>query len=80
MSVQGGIGLTLLDSLDSLLLFGMEEEFKKGVSLIEEHIHFNSSTRVHVFEVTIRYAHELPVLVHLVWFVYVFSDKQILEV
>jgi hypothetical protein len=45
----------LLDSLDSLLLLGMEDDFRRGLRLIEEHVHFNSSTRVHVFELTIRF-------------------------
>jgi hypothetical protein len=57
------VGLTLLDSLDALLLFGMEDDFRRGLRLIEEHVHFNASARVHVFELTIRCHHEIPIAI-----------------
>jgi Glycosyl hydrolase family 47 len=52
--LQGGVALTLLDSLDALLLFGLEDEFRAALPLVAQHVHFNVSARVHVFEVTIR--------------------------
>jgi len=62
----GGWGATLVDTLDSLLIMGMEEDFLKAVEFIKE-IDFSVShmETINVFETTIRYlggllsAHEL---------------------
>ena len=53
---QGGIALTLLDSLDSFLLFNDVDSFRLAVDWIsQQHPHlFDVDSRVHVFEVTIR--------------------------
>eukprot|EP00892_Ulva_mutabilis_P012498 jgi/Ulvmu1/9620/UM054_0050.1 len=53
-NVQGGVALTLLDSLDALLIFGQTDDFAAAAALVEHDVQFNSSTRVHVFELTIR--------------------------
>ncbi|KAJ8605057.1 hypothetical protein MRB53_041530 [Persea americana] len=51
-----GWGATLIDSLDTLWIMGMREEFDEAVAKVDE-IDFSTSTRddIPVFEVTIRY-------------------------
>ena len=51
---QGGIALTLLDSLDSLYLLGKTAALRKAVLFVSKSLNFNINARVHVFEVTIR--------------------------
>jgi hypothetical protein len=53
--VQGGVGLTLLDSMDALLVFNETDEFSSAVRLVEKYVDFNVPQRVHVFELNIRY-------------------------
>lgn len=53
--MQGGAAITLLDSLDSLLVFGQDEDFRAAVPLVEA-VHFNRSGTIDVFEITIRCA------------------------
>jgi mannosyl-oligosaccharide alpha-1,2-mannosidase len=52
----GGMGATLVDSLDTLWIMGMKKEFKKALSSLKK-IDFVTSTllEVNVFETTIRY-------------------------
>lgn len=50
----GGWGATLVDSLDTLLLLNMTDEFDEAVAAVRE-IEFTPDTYVNVFEVTIRY-------------------------
>ncbi|TID14701.1 glycoside hydrolase family 47 protein [Venturia nashicola] len=52
----GGWGATLVDSLDTLWIMGMEEEFASAVSALDE-IDFSQSPQqvLNVFETTIRY-------------------------
>ncbi|WPH04272.1 putative endoplasmic reticulum mannosidase mnl2 [Acrodontium crateriforme] len=51
-----GWGATLVDSLDTLYIMGMEQEFEEAVNAVES-IDFTTSPRadIPVFEVTIRY-------------------------
>lgn len=51
---QGGVALTLLDSLDSLLVFQDLVSFRHAVTHIKNHSSFDFDVRVHVFEMTIR--------------------------
>lgn len=51
---MGGFSLTLIDSLDTLAVLGMQEDFEKSVKLVIDTVHFNLDVRVQVFEVTIR--------------------------
>lgn len=51
---QGGVALTLLDSLDSLLVFQDVESFRHAVTWIKNYSSFDLDVRVHVFELTIR--------------------------
>jgi len=50
----GGMGVTLLDSLDTLWLMGMRDEFDEATEWIESHLNFNIGKTVSVFETTIR--------------------------
>lgn len=51
--MQGGAAITLLDSLDALLIFGQEEDFRSAVPLVEA-VNFARNATVDVFEITIR--------------------------
>eukprot|EP00760_Papus_ankaliazontas_P015463 PhM_4_TR16529/c0_g1_i1/m.40428/K10085/EDEM2; ER degradation enhancer, mannosidase alpha-like 2 len=46
--------LTLIDSLDTLVVFGRHKEFREGVKWVAENVKFDRSTSVSVFEVNIR--------------------------
>lgn len=50
----GNIGTTVIDSLDSLILFGLEDEFEQGVAWIAESYTLERSSLISVFETTIR--------------------------
>jgi mannosyl-oligosaccharide alpha-1,2-mannosidase len=52
----GGWGATLVDSLDTLVIMGLDEEFKTAVKALK-HVHFRTAdlTTLNVFETTIRY-------------------------
>lgn len=52
--VLGDYSLTLVDSMDALLVFGDEDRFQEAVMMVEEYVDFNISSKVQVFEVTIR--------------------------
>lgn len=50
-----GIGLTVLDSLDTLLLMGLTEEYEKSREWAERSLHFNNTVSgSSVFEIVIR--------------------------
>ena len=51
---QGGMALTLLDSLDMLYLLNRRDELRKSVLFISKSLDFEMDARVHVFEVNIR--------------------------
>jgi mannosyl-oligosaccharide alpha-1,2-mannosidase len=50
----GGLGMTLLDSLDTMWLMGMKEEFDDALLWVKEHLNFDRPRSVSVFETTIR--------------------------
>ncbi|CBJ30981.1 Mannosyl-oligosaccharide 1,2-alpha-mannosidase, family GH47 [Ectocarpus siliculosus] len=50
----GGMGVTLVDSLDTLWLMGLTEEFYNGRDWVRDHLTFNEVGMVSVFETTIR--------------------------
>eukprot|EP00252_Welwitschia_mirabilis_P021785 TRINITY_DN5694_c0_g1_i1.p1 TRINITY_DN5694_c0_g1~~TRINITY_DN5694_c0_g1_i1.p1 ORF type:complete len:632 (-),score=121.21 TRINITY_DN5694_c0_g1_i1:165-2060(-) len=50
----GGYSLTLIDSLDTLALFGDKENFTWAVQWLGKNLHFNKNITVSVFETTIR--------------------------
>lgn len=50
----GGMGMTLLDSLDTLYVMGMLDEFKEAKEWVAKNLNFNTHHSVSVFETTIR--------------------------
>ncbi|VDO07850.1 unnamed protein product [Rodentolepis nana] len=52
--VLGDYQLTLVDSLDSLVIFGNTSEFKRAVKLVTESLSFNTPVVVQIFEANIR--------------------------
>lgn len=50
----GSFSLTLIDSLDTLVVLGNHTEFRKGVKLVLENIDTNLNVNVSVFETNIR--------------------------
>ncbi|KAI9291272.1 glycoside hydrolase [Neoconidiobolus thromboides FSU 785] len=52
--VLGDYQLTLVDSIDMLVVLGDKVEFEKGIRKIIKYVNFNKDARVQVFEVTIR--------------------------
>lgn len=49
-----GLGLTILDSLDTLLIMGLEEEFKEARDWVAANLDFSKARYVSLFETTIR--------------------------
>ncbi|XP_037547667.1 endoplasmic reticulum mannosyl-oligosaccharide 1,2-alpha-mannosidase [Nematolebias whitei] len=49
-----GLGLTLIDSLDTMWLMGLKEEFAEARSWVETELSFNKNVDVNLFETTIR--------------------------
>lgn len=52
--VLGNYSLTLIDTLDTLLVMGNYSEFKRAVKLVVDNVTFDNDAIVQVFEATIR--------------------------
>ncbi|CAI7994858.1 ER degradation-enhancing alpha-mannosidase-like protein 1 [Geodia barretti] len=50
----GDYSLTLVDSLDTLVIMGNTSEFRRAAQLVVDHVTFDRCTTVQVFEATIR--------------------------
>ncbi|KAJ6846522.1 mannosyl-oligosaccharide 1,2-alpha-mannosidase MNS1-like [Iris pallida] len=50
----GGLGATLVDSLDTLYIMGLEDQFKKAREWVANSLDFNKDYEASVFETTIR--------------------------
>ncbi|XP_062109946.1 mannosyl-oligosaccharide 1,2-alpha-mannosidase MNS1-like [Humulus lupulus] len=50
----GGLGATLVDSLDTLYIMGLEEQFQKARDWVATSLDFNKNYEASVFETTIR--------------------------
>ncbi|CAM6032388.1 unnamed protein product [Sphagnum compactum] len=50
----GGLGATIIDSLDTLYIMGLETQFNKARDWVAENLHFNKNYDASVFETTIR--------------------------
>lgn len=48
------VGLTILDSIDTLLIMGLEKEYKDALEWIEKDLSFDTHNDVNCFEMTIR--------------------------
>eukprot|EP00246_Nothoceros_aenigmaticus_P018190 TRINITY_DN9422_c0_g1_i2.p1 TRINITY_DN9422_c0_g1~~TRINITY_DN9422_c0_g1_i2.p1 ORF type:complete len:608 (-),score=117.14 TRINITY_DN9422_c0_g1_i2:128-1951(-) len=51
----GGLGATIVDSLDTLYIMGLKEEFHKAKEWVTNNLDFNKQVDASVFETTIRY-------------------------
>lgn len=49
-----GLGVTIVDALDTLLIAGMDKEAEECMAWIKEQLNFDQPTKVSVFETTIR--------------------------
>lgn len=49
-----GLGLTIVDSLDTLYIMGMEEEFEEARNWVEKELKLDADRDINLFEVTIR--------------------------
>ncbi|KAI3766285.1 hypothetical protein L2E82_16338 [Cichorium intybus] len=50
----GGLGATLIDSLDTLYIMGLDDEFQRAKEWVENSLDFNKNYDASVFETTIR--------------------------
>ncbi|BBM97475.1 mannosyl-oligosaccharide alpha-1,2-mannosidase [Marchantia polymorpha subsp. ruderalis] len=50
----GGLGATIVDSLDTLYIMGFHEQFKKASEWVSQNMNFNKHYGASVFETTIR--------------------------
>lgn len=60
-----GLGLTIVDSLDTMFMMGLKEEFTEARQWIENNLDFNVNRDVNLFEVTIRVLGSLLSTYHL---------------
>ncbi|XP_072103483.1 mannosyl-oligosaccharide 1,2-alpha-mannosidase IA-like isoform X2 [Mobula birostris] len=51
----GLLGATIVDSLDTLFIMGLQEEFREAKEWVESNLDFNVNGEVSLFEVTIRF-------------------------
>ncbi|XP_068190440.1 endoplasmic reticulum mannosyl-oligosaccharide 1,2-alpha-mannosidase [Antennarius striatus] len=49
-----GLGLTIIDSLDTMWIMGLKEEFLEAKKWVEEELSFDKNVDVNLFETTIR--------------------------
>ncbi|KAG0028529.1 hypothetical protein BGZ81_004645 [Podila clonocystis] len=49
-----GFGFTIVDSLDTILLMGLEDEFQEARAWVVDHLNFDQDAEVNLFETTIR--------------------------
>lgn len=50
----GGVGMTLVDSLDTLYVMGLREEFEQACQWVVKNLQINSESNISVFEYNIR--------------------------
>jgi len=48
-----GLGLTLVDALDTMYIMNLQEEFKDAKSWVESSLHFDVDREVNLFEVSV---------------------------
>lgn len=49
-----GLGLTIVDALDTMLIMDLQDEFEESRNWIEQYLKFDINKDVNLFEVTIR--------------------------
>lgn len=53
--VNGGMGLTIVDALDTVIIMGLKDETRKAIDWIKNNLNFNRNEFVSLFETTIRF-------------------------
>ncbi|KAF8185216.1 glycoside hydrolase family 47 protein [Mycena galopus ATCC 62051] len=54
LGMGGGIGYTVVDAIDTMLLMGLDDEYQRARSWVQEHLSFDRSGYFSTFETTIR--------------------------
>ncbi|ORY35384.1 glycoside hydrolase [Naematelia encephala] len=54
LTAAGGVGYTIVDSIDSLLIMGFEEEYHRAAKWCRESLSFDKDAEFNTFETTIR--------------------------
>lgn len=49
-----GVGLTIVDSLDTMVIMGLDKELEESREWVEKHLSFDVNRDVNLFEITIR--------------------------
>eukprot|EP01127_Copromyxa_protea_P015550 TRINITY_DN4485_c0_g1_i3.p1 TRINITY_DN4485_c0_g1~~TRINITY_DN4485_c0_g1_i3.p1 ORF type:complete len:498 (+),score=60.37 TRINITY_DN4485_c0_g1_i3:554-2047(+) len=49
-----GMGLSIMDSLDTMLIMGLDKQYRRGRDYLAEHLDWNTTINVSVFETNIR--------------------------
>jgi endoplasmic reticulum Man9GlcNAc2 1,2-alpha-mannosidase len=60
-----GLGLTLVDALDTMYIMDLTEEFDEARNWVDQYLNFNINKDVNLFEVTIRVLGGLLSIFHL---------------
>ncbi|KAK9882417.1 hypothetical protein WA026_020938 [Henosepilachna vigintioctopunctata] len=60
-----GLGLTIVDSIDTIYIMGLKEEYLEARTWIDKHLQFDVNKDINVFEVTIRVLGGLLSIYHL---------------
>jgi endoplasmic reticulum Man9GlcNAc2 1,2-alpha-mannosidase len=56
LTAAGGIGYTVIDSIDTMLLMGLDEEYQRARSWVETSMDFDRDANFNTFEVRrVRY-------------------------
>ena len=51
LTEAGGIGYTVIDSLDTMILMGLDEEYQRARKWVEEKLDFDKDANFNTFEV-----------------------------
>jgi hypothetical protein len=51
LSHTGGVGYAIIDALDTMVLFGLKDEYARSREWIAEHLSFERDDRFNTFEV-----------------------------
>ncbi|KAL4070433.1 glycoside hydrolase [Scleroderma citrinum] len=54
LSVSGSIGYAVIDSIDTMLIMGLDEEYERAKTWIQENLSFDRDSNFSTFETTIR--------------------------
>ena len=57
LTKAGGIGYTVIDSIDTMLLMGLEDDYKRARSWVENKLSFEQDADFSTFEVCLPFVH-----------------------